>query len=339
MEEAVRHLDFFHAGVLWALIAGSGRRAGETSVAAASVTQARIPSFSLYGEAPRRDDDRMLHVETIEFRSARHSWKIRPHVHRTLHQLIFVMRGRGVSHAEGAAVEYSPPALIVVPAGTVHAFDFDPGTQGFVVSMTDDLPREISRRAPGIGALFKNPATFELPDEALRATDLAQSFMMLMREYARALPAHALALDGLLNVVFANVLRLSHASAGSAGAIAGRHRLLVSRFRELIENAFREDWSLADYAAALNVSESRLRNACLNVTDQSPLQIVHARILLEAKRQLLYSSMSVSEIAYALGFDDPAYFTRFFSRRAGISPRTFRLRSVAEARDAARADG
>ena len=101
MEEAVRHLDFFHAGVLWALIAGSGRRAGETSVAAASVTQARIPSFSLYGEAPRRDDDRMLHVETIEFRSARHSWKIRPHLHRTLHQLIFVMRGWFRTEFEG----------------------------------------------------------------------------------------------------------------------------------------------------------------------------------------------------------------------------------------------
>jgi AraC family transcriptional activator of pobA len=300
-------------------------------VARAAPAERRIPSFFLYGEAPRRDDGRTLHVETIEFRSARHSWKIRPHVHRTLHQLIFVMRGCGVSRAEGAAVEYSPPALIVVPAGTVHGFDFEPGTQGFVVSMTDDLPRAISRREPGIGALFKNPATLEFPDDALRATDLAQSFAMLMREYARALPGHALALDGLLSVVFANVLRLSHASAGSAEAIVGRHRLLVSRFRELIEGTFHEDWSLADYASALNVSESRLRNACLSVTEQSPLQIVHARLLLEAKRQLLYSSMSVSEIAYELGFDDPAYFTRFFSQRAGISPRRFRLRSAADA--------
>src|SRR5204862_6932246 len=155
--------------------------------------------------------------------------------------LVDRMLVRCSTRAKVAVVEYYPPAHRVGPAVSVHAFDFEPGTQGFVVSMTDDLPREISRRAPGIGALFKNPATFELPDEALRATDLAQSFMMLMREYARALPAHAIALDGLLNVVFANVLRLSHASAGSAGAIAGRHRLLVSRFRELIENAFRED--------------------------------------------------------------------------------------------------
>jgi len=55
---------------------------------------------------------------------------------------------------------------------------------------------------------------------------------------------------------------------------------------------------------------------------QNPVEA--ARIVLEAKRQLRFTSGSVSEIAYALGFDDPAYFTRFFSRRAGLSPRAFR---------------
>ncbi len=310
------------------LTAGSPPTLGWEAHVATATALRRIPSFFLYGEAPRDDDERTLHVETIEFRSARHHWKISPHVHRTLHQLIFVMRGRGVSLAEGAMVPFSPPAVVVVPAGTVHGFEFEPGTLGFVVSMTDDLRRELSQREPGIGALFKNPATVEFQGDALRATDLMQSFKLLAREFARTLPGRALALEGLLTVILANVLRLSHASAESAEAAAGRHRLLVARFRELIESAYHKDWSLADYTSALNVSHSRLRNACLSVTEQSPMQIVHARILLEAKRQLLFTSMSVSEIAYALGFDDPAYFTRFFSQRTGISPRTFRSRSA-----------
>ena len=54
--------------------------------------------------------------------------------------------------------------------------------------------------------------------------------------------------------------------------------------------------------------------------------MVHTRVLLEAKRELVYTSAAVSEIAYALGFDDPAYFTRFFSKRTGMAPRTFRAR-------------
>jgi AraC family transcriptional regulator, transcriptional activator of pobA len=285
----------------------------------------RIPSFFLYGEAQRGDEEEpTVHVEPIEFRSAPHHWKIDPHVHRTLYQLIFAVRGRGVSFAEGAMTAYAPPALIIVPAGTVHGFEFEPGTEGFVLSMTDDILREISCRDAGIATLFEKPATRELSNQALRATDLTASFKMLVRELGRALPGHALAVDGLLKMILANVLRLSQPSIELVDAAAGRYRGIVIQFRELIETAFREGWSLAEYASALAVSQSRLRNACLSVTEQSPMQMVHSRILLEAKRQLRYSSASVGEIAYALGFDDPAYFTRFFSQRTGVSPRAFR---------------
>jgi AraC family transcriptional activator of pobA len=294
---------------------------------ATALARGAVPSFFLYGEAPRGDDEPTLHVEPIEFRSAPHHWKISPHVHRTLHQVIFVLRGRGVSFAEGAVIQYAPPALVVVPAGTVHGFDFEPGTEGFVMSLTDDLLRDISRPNRGISALFDKCATLEFPGEALRGTDLTQGFKMLVREFARTLPGHALALEGLLKVILANVLRLSHPAVDSPDAAASRYRQIVMHFRELIDGAFREGWSLADYASALRVSQSRLRNACLTVTEQSPMQLVHARILLEAKRQLRYTDVSVSEIAYALGFDDPAYFTRFFSQRTGMSPRTFRLSS------------
>jgi AraC family transcriptional activator of pobA len=291
-----------------------------------STALGRIPTFFLYGEPPHDDVERLLHVETIEFRSSRHHWKIRPHVHRTLHQLIFVLRGRGISHAEGAMVAYRPPAMICVPAGTVHGFDFEPGTHGFVMSMTDDFTREVSLREPAIGVLFKHPATVEFNGEVLRTSGLAQTFSILTREFESSLPGHALALEGLLKVILADALRLSHTSTELTEGAASRRRLLVMRFREVVEGAFRDGWALADYADMLNVSQSRLRKACLGVTEQSPMQIVHARVLLEAKRHLVYTSMSVREIAYALGFDDPAYFTRFFSQRTGMSPRTFRVR-------------
>jgi AraC family transcriptional activator of pobA len=241
--------------------------------------------------------------------------------------VVFVLRGRGVSFAEGAMMQYAPPALILVPAGSVHGFEFEPGTEGFVMSLTDDLLRDISRPNRGIATLFEKCVTLELPGEALRGTDLTQSFKMMAREFALTLPGHALALEGLLKVILANVLRLSHPTVESPDSAASRYRQIVMHFREHIETEFREGWSLADYASALKVSQSRLRNACLAVTEQSPMQLVHARILLEAKRQLRHTDVSVSEIAYSLGFDDPAYFTRFFSQRTGTSPRAFRLAS------------
>jgi AraC family transcriptional activator of pobA len=193
--------------------------------------------------------------------------------------------------------------------------------------MTDDLPREIAHREPGVGSLFENPVTLEFHGQLLRATDLRQSFAMFAHEFACPAPGRSLALEGLLEVILANVLRLSHTAAESITSAAGRHRQVVARFRELIERDFRKNRPVADYAGALNVSESRLRNACLSVTEQSPIQMIHTRILLEAKRELVHTSTPVSEIAYALGFDDPAYFTRFFSQRTGLAPRAFRARA------------
>ena len=295
---------------------------------ATTTAHKRIPSFFLYGEAPRTYDEPTLHIETIEFRSARNHWRIDPHVHRTLHQLIFVTWGHGVALAEGERVPYRSPALVIVPASNVHGFEFEPATRGFVLSITADVLREMARREPGVDALFRNAATLQLDHQALRGTDLELAFDLFAHEFARSAPGHALALDGLLEVILANVIRLSSALADSPDPAAGRHQDLVARFRELIESEFRENKSLTEYASALNVSESRLRNACLGVTGQSPMQMVHARVLLEAKRDLFYTSDSVREIAYALGFDDPAYFTRFFSRRAGMSPSAFRSRRL-----------
>jgi AraC family transcriptional activator of pobA len=199
-------------------------------VAAVAAGFERIPSFFLYGEAAHEQDERLVHVATIALRSARHHWKIRPHLHRRLHQLILVLRGRGVSLAEGSGAEFAPPALTVVPAGAVHGFDFEPGTQGFVVSIADELLREITQREGAVAALFENPATLELDATALKATELPLSFEMLSRELSRTLPGHTLALEGLLTVILANGLRLSQVSVDSAEGGVGHRRLLVSRF-------------------------------------------------------------------------------------------------------------
>jgi AraC family transcriptional regulator, transcriptional activator of pobA len=286
----------------------------------------QIPTYFLYGEAPRRVAGPILHVESIEARSARHHWKIDPHLHQVLHQMVFVVRGRGVAQAEGARTQFRPPALMLMPAGSVHGFEFEPGTTGYVASISVELQHDLARREPEIGALFAAPATFEFEPRALRATDLAQAFRMLAREFTRSSSGHSLALQGWLEVLLANLLRLTQQRPNAADPVVGQQRRLVARFNELIEHRYRNSEPLATYATSLNVSESRLRNACLAMTGRTPMQLVHARIVLEAKRQLLYTDNPVRTIGYALGFDDAAYFTRFFTRQAQLSPRAFRAR-------------
>jgi len=285
----------------------------------------RIPNYFLYGEAPRPHDERTLHVEPIEARSARHRWKIDPHRHRSLHQLVLVQRGRGVALAEGSVAHFTPPAVTVMPAGAVHGFEFEPDTLGMVITVADELLQEFTRREPALAALFKQPMTLQLAAGAA-TTDLLRAARMLMHEYERPASNRALAVEGALALLLAQLLRLSHAEQQPEDSPLGRHRQLVARFRAVLEAGFRANHSIPQYARDLKVSESRLRSACLKATGEPPIHLIHARLLLEAKRQLYYTSRPVSEIAYEMGFDDPAYFTRFFSRRAGVSPRAFRAR-------------
>ena len=92
----------------------------------------------------------------------------------------------------------------------------------------------------------------------------------------------------------------------------------------MVEASFRQHWPVADYARTLGVSEDRLHAMASRATGLPPKEIVQRRLLLEAKRHLLYTTMTVKEIAYDLGFHDPAYFSRFFARRAGMAPGAYR---------------
>ena len=97
------------------------------------------------------------------------------------------------------------------------------------------------------------------------------------------------------------------------------------RYKNMIESSFQHRIGAMEYATRLCVCHEKLRGACARVTGTSPLGLLNARRLLEAKRCLLYSSMSIASVAYESGFEDPAYFSRFFTRSVGKSPREYRL--------------
>lgn len=101
-------------------------------------------------------------------------------------------------------------------------------------------------------------------------------------------------------------------------------------FSRLVEIHFREKHSVADYADLLAMTPKTLSSKFHRLNLTQPNEIIKDRIILEAKRLLTYSSMTVKEIAYALGYDDPAYFNRLFTAKAGDSPNAFRKKFKGE---------
>ena len=102
---------------------------------------------------------------------------------------------------------------------------------------------------------------------------------------------------------------------------------IVREFNYLVERHFAEHHDVAFYASKLNKSPKTLSNLFSVVSNRSPLNIIHDRIMIHARRQINYSNLSIKEIAYNLGYDDIQTFSRFFKSREGISPIQYREKS------------
>lgn len=98
---------------------------------------------------------------------------------------------------------------------------------------------------------------------------------------------------------------------------------LIRTYNSLVESHFRKEHSVSFYAEKLFKSPKTLSNSFAKFK-RSPLQIIHDRIILEAKRLLHYTDKTAKEIAYELGFDDASHLSRMFKKHTSISPSEFR---------------
>lgn len=283
-----------------------------------------IPQYSLYGEATHDVDERFLHVESIAERSRLHDWNIRPHAHKDLHHLLLVVRGGGTFYAEGASHAFSQSSLLSVPVSCVHGFDMNPGTDGWILTASGALLERIAHEHSELRPVLADASVISMPAEVTAA--MVAKFESLVTEFRSNLPGRRTAAEALLTGILVAALRRKLQLLPDTKRDTGADFVLAAKYRSLVEEHFRTSLKISDYARRLCVSSERLRQACVRSTASSPVALLNARRLLEAKRTLLYTGMSVGVIAEACGFPDPAYFSRFFAQRTGVSPMAYRTR-------------
>ncbi|MEW2912982.1 helix-turn-helix domain-containing protein [Leisingera sp. JC11] len=274
----------------------------------------RIDSYNLFGETAELAD--VLHIETIRARSELHDWELRPHRHARLHQLLVLTSGDGEADLDGIRHGLAPPCLINVPRGVVHGFRFGSGTSGWVITLTSDLLDQNLTPGEGVRAVLDLPAVLPLPDGL---QDLAEQ---LFKEYGRRDFGRAQMLRGLTLSLTAAAARAIAASQETSAQ--AQHSTLFARFEALVERDFRLRRPLAEYARELAVSATHLNRLSHQATGQPASALVSARVLREARRLLIYTNLTAAQIAYELGFNDPAHFSRMFARGTGMPPRKFR---------------
>ena len=282
--------------------------------------KALITQFFLYGEPPKPAGDRFVHLELLDDRARPANWTIRPHAHRDLHHVFLLQAGGGRVHADETSIDFRAPCLVIVPAGVVHGFRFEEDSAGRVLTYSDPLLRLIASRSSEVAAPFERA----LWTGACEDTQLDGVLQQLKLELGWAAPGHEFAVESILSTVLVWVRRFYLHAQQESHVPAGPRAMLVARYRAFIEERFRDHPSVEESASALGVTPPVLRNACRLVAGESPGQVLKERLSLEAQRLMRYSNMSISQIAVYLGFEDPAYFSRFFTSISGESPRQFR---------------
>ncbi|MDS9469090.1 helix-turn-helix domain-containing protein [Paracoccus sp. MBLB3053] len=283
-----------------------------------------IPHYYLYGDQDRDVELDFLHVEPILDRSGPHGWRIRPHAHPDHLQIMLIHHGGGVLSYEDQRRQIPVPAVLILPAGCVHQFEFDAGTDGYVVTAALGWLNAATAADPALAETVTRPAVLALEGSGVDVSSTIETFDWLLREFVWSAPGRRSAIMGLFLRLLVIVLRLGISHRDSGPAPGDRDQDLLIRYRGLMERHYRNQRSPSFYARQLAVTTARLNAACKLKAGRTASEILHERILLEAKRCLLYTENSVTQIAHMTGFDDPAYFNRFFARRTGVSPGVYR---------------
>lgn len=269
-----------------------------------------------------RPDD-CLHCEAIAVRGRQHDWTIPAHRHEGLHQFQLIERGRVRAILDQVPRVLDAPAALMLAPGCVHAFEYERETVGHQVTVPTAMLAGALADSPALAAGL---AATRVADAAAIADGLDRVrslFASLIGEFDAASPGRTVALRSHAVLLALWFLRAGGASRPEEARRALRDTL-VQRYRALLERHLREHRPLADYARSLGVTPDHLSRSCRAVTGRGALELLHDRVMAEARRLLAYTDATVAQVAEELGFPDPAYFSRFFSRRSGLSPLAFR---------------
>lgn len=226
--------------------------------------------------------------------------------------LLWFTKGQGRITIAGSTRGYTANNAVLIPAGVMHGFEVGPQVFGTAVFF-------------GRGSGLLLPST---PVHLrIRETHAAQELNVLLdcigREMVSTSPGASRAVYhhlGLLGVWIERQVERTAADTPRPDAA----RRLVARYAALLERDFRSGLGVGEFAEALGVTSTHLTRCCRQTCGRPASDLLHDRVIFEARRMLAETDMQVKDIAQVLGFNSPAYFTRAFHHRTGKAPTAFR---------------
>ena len=250
------------------------------------------------------------------------------HTH-SFYTVIWFQGGGGEHFVDFGRYDVVPNRLFFISPGQLHCFDALHNQTGYILEFSDDfLQDELSSESLylkyDVFNAFDTLPYRDVPDDALAA--LQKSIDDISAEESRVDAfAHHDCLAILVRLFLIMIQRAGRIdkSDENLSVTSPKSRLFV-RFRQMLETNYATIHTVHEYASRLGITSKTLTICTLDCAHQTPLALINARLLLEARRLLRYTDLSSKEVAFRLGFDDPSYFVKFFKRESGMLPMEFR---------------
>ncbi len=242
------------------------------------------------------------------------------------HEIFFLTKGKGVFRLDDERIKFSENSVLLLPPNKWRQWEHvDEEIDGYFLIFEEDF----------ISSFFNDPFFLyrfhyfynsASPSNVNLSEEEAQAFCKYLEDVKKELASLHSDSDHLLRAILYLILISINRIYSSQFKIAGQffENNLTLRFRKLVEKNIREHSDVSFYAAHLQVSKSHLNKTLQEHLGQSTSKLIRQRLITEAKRELLYSDLSVAEIAFELNFSEPSNFNRLFKDFVGITPKAFR---------------
>lgn len=260
------------------------------------------------------------------------TWSLGARDGRLSYQAFFISRGKATLFIDGQEELTLPaPAVLWLPRRVAGTFVLAAGAEGSMLLASEDFVRRTvgdSSAAVQLHDMIERIVVAQSENLAGHASDIARAFTVMTEEGRHLLPGGAAVVAAYLSVLLLRLWRTSGATVPTTTSGAGATTL--QRFRQIVELRYREQPAVADVARTMGITYDHLHRACIAGAGKSPMELIHERLIAEAKLRLGQSPQSVEQIGFGLGFRDPGYFSRFFKSRVGEPPGAYRRRIAAQ---------
>lgn len=252
-----------------------------------------------------------------------------PHRH-DYYTILFIEQGNGTHSIDFTEYELANNTIYFIQPGQMHQVILTEEPQGWIITFTEEFLIANSIADKLIRDIYLFNDYGQSPPLPVAAKDMPvyRNLIGQMEHFTSSLENYPMEAAGSLVKLFliqSNNHCTLHKNDNPQLTETTNH--ILRDFKQLLDRQYADTHKVSDYADALSVTSDYLNKTVKSITGKSAKDHIQSKLIIEAKRALLFSDLSNKELAYSLGFEESAHFNNFFKKSTGLTPSEFRLRA------------